>query len=424
MSILIRNGRMIDPASGFDGNRDILIEGGTVSRIAERIDCAADTVIDADGMLVLPGLVDLHVHFREPGGEHKETILGGCASAAKGGYTSVFPMPNTTPPVSNAELVRFTLSEGAKSGINVFPVASITKGRAGEELVDMKELLDAGAAAFSDDGSPVTSSLLMRHALEEARKNSAVILAHEEDTALAHGGCINEGAVSAKLGVRGIPRESEELMIARDVILAKLAGGQLHIQHTSSGGSIDIIREAKKRGIRVTCETAPHYFSLTEDAVLQHGAMAKMNPPLCTEADRRAVIEGLRDGTVDVIATDHAPHPADEKERGLEKAPFGIVGLETSVPLVITKLVKEEKFSYVDAFAKLTSNPCRIAKIDRGRIAEGKAADIVVIDPEKKVQITRDFLVSKCKNSPFIGSELYGSVEYTVCGGKVVYRKN
>ena len=424
MSILIRNGRMIDPASGFDGQRDILIEDAKISRIAECVDCAADTVIDAKGMLVLPGLVDLHVHFREPGGENKETILGGCASAAKGGFTSVFPMPNTTPPVESAELVRFTLAEGAKSGINVFPVAAISKGRAGAELVDMKELMDAGAAAFSDDGSPVSNSLLMRRALEAARDAGAVILAHEEDMALAHGGCINEGAASAKLGVRGIPRESEEVMIARDVILAKLAGGQIHIQHTSSGGSIDIIREAKTRGIGVTCETGPHYFALTEESVLVHGAMAKMNPPLCTEADRRAVIEGLRDGTIDVIATDHAPHPAEEKARGIEKAPFGIVGLETAVPLVIMKLVKEENFSYIDAFAKLTCNPCRIAKIDRGTIAEGKPADIVVIDPEKKVQITEDFLLSKCKNSPFIGTELYGSVEYTVCGGKIVYQNN
>lgn len=225
MSILIRNGRMINPASGFDGRRDILIEDAKVSRIAELIDCAAHTVIDAKGMIVLPGLVDLHVHFREPGGEHKETIIGGCVSAAKGGFTSVFPMPNTNPPVESAELVRFTLAEGAKSGINVFPVAAISKGRAGEELVDMKELMDAGAAAFSDDGSPVANSLLMRRALEAG----AVILAHEEDLSLAHGGCINEGSVSAKLGLRGIPRESEEVMIARDVILAKLAGGHRQI---------------------------------------------------------------------------------------------------------------------------------------------------------------------------------------------------
>jgi dihydroorotase len=424
MSILIKNGRMIDPASKFDGKKDILIENNIIAKIADTIDAKADTVIDAGGCLVVPGLVDMHVHFREPGREDQETILGGSAVAAKGGFTSVCPMPNTNPPIDNQALVRFIKLESEKGPINVFPIATVTKGRKGEEISEMGDLFDAGAVAFSDDGSPVASPLIMRRALDYARMFDAVILAHEEDQVLADGGSMNEGVNSTQLGIKGIPRESEEVMIARDMVLTKMTGGRMHVQHTSSGGSVEIVRDAKKRGIKVTCETAPHYFALTDSAVQTHMSMAKMNPPLRTEEDRRAIIEGLRDGTVDVIATDHAPHLSYEKEQEIDYAPFGIVGLETAVPLIITKLVKEEKFSYVDAFSKVTSNPGRILKIDRGEIAEGKAADIVIIDPEKKVAITKDFLLSKCKNSPFIGMELSGSVEYTICGGRVVYKKN
>jgi len=414
---------MIDPASSFDGKRDILVENGVIAKIAEKIDAKADSVIDAAGCLVLPGLCDMHVHFREPGREDQETILGGSAVAAKGGFTSVCPMPNTNPPIDNQALVRFIKLEAEKGPINVFPVAAVTKGRKGEEISEMGDLLDAGAVAFSDDGSPVANPLIMRRALDYARMFDAVILAHEEDQVLADGGSMNEGINSTQLGIKGIPSESEEVMIARDVVLARMTGGKVHVQHTSAAGSIEAVRNAKAGGVRITCETAPHYFSLTDDAVQTHHSMAKMNPPLRTEKDRRAVIEGLRDGTIDVIATDHAPHLAFEKEQEIDYAPFGIVGLETAVPLIITKLVKEEKFSYADAFAKVTCNPCRILKIDRGTLAEGKAADITVINPESKVHITQDFLSSKCKNSPFIGMELYGSVEYTVCSGKVVYKR-
>ncbi|MGL4368598.1 MAG: dihydroorotase [Spirochaetota bacterium] len=421
MSILIKNGRMIDPASSFDGNRDILVENGVIAKIAEKIDAKADTVIDAAGCLVLPGLFDMHVHFREPGREDQETILGGSAVAAKGGYTSVCPMPNTNPPIDNQALVRFIKLEAEKGPINVFPVATVTKGRKGEEISEMGDLLDAGAVAFSDDGSPVANPLIMRRALDYARMFDAVILAHEEDQILADGGSMNEGVHSTQLGIKGIPSESEEVMIARDVILARMTGGRIHVQHTSAKGSIDEVRAAKKSGVKITCETAPHYFTLTDAAVQTHLSMAKMNPPLRTEDDRRAVIEGLRDGTIDVIATDHAPHLAFEKKQEIDYAPFGIVGLETAVPLIITKLVKEEKFSYTEAFAKVTCNPCRILKIDRGTLAEGKAADITIINPEKKVSISEDFLISQCKNSPFIGMDLSGSVEYTICGGKIVY---
>jgi dihydroorotase len=422
MSILIKNGRMIDPASKFDGKRDILIENNIISKIAEKIDAKADTVIDAEGSLVLPGLCDMHVHFREPGREDQETILGGSAVAAKGGYTSVCPMPNTIPAIDNQALVRFIKLEAEKGPINVFPIATVTKGRKGEEISEMGDLFDAGAVAFSDDGSPVANPLIMRRALDYARMFDAVILAHEEDQVLADGGSMNEGINSTQLGIKGIPCESEEVMISRDMILAKMTGGRIHVQHTSSGGSVGIVRDAKKRGIKVTCETAPHYFALTDDAVQKSMSMAKMNPPLRTEKDRREIIEGLRDGTVDVIATDHAPHLAYEKEQEIDYAPFGIVGLETAVPLIITKLVREEKFSYIDAFAKVTCNPCRILKIDRGTLSEGKSADVTIVNPDKKVFISQEFLLSKCKNSPFIGSELYGSVEYTVCNGKIVYK--
>jgi len=404
---------------------DVLVEDDRIADIAPGMKAKNDDgVIDAAGCLVLPGLIDMHVHFREPGREDIETIYGGSKVAAKSGFTSVCTMPNTDPVIDNQALVRFIKLEAEKGPINVFPVATITKGMKGGEISEMGELINAGAVAFTDDGLPVMSSILMRRALEYSRMFNVPIITHSEDLELTDDGIMNEGRNSTILGLKGIPSESEEVMIARDVILTRLSGGRLHVAHVSSGGSVEILRRAKSDGIRVSCETAPHYFSLTDDAVAEYLSMAKMKPPLRTEDDRRAIIEGLRSGVIDVIATDHAPHSMNEKMQELEYAPFGIIGLETAVPLIITELVRENGFSFIEAFEKVTVNPARILKIDRGALQAGKIADITIIDPEKKVAITEDFILSKCKNTPFLGRELYGAVQYTLCNGNVVYSRN
>ncbi len=423
MALLIKNGRLIEPASDFDGRADVRIDKGIVDRIGDGLKPAkGDEIIDADGRLVLPGLIDMHVHFREPGSEDKETIIGGSIVAARSGFTSVCTMPNTMPVIDNQALVRFIKLEAEKGPINVFPIATITKGGLGEEITEMGELIKGGAVAFSDDGKPVMSSILMRRALEYARIFDAPIISHAEDVLLSDEGIMNEGINSTLLGLKGIPAEAEEVMIARDVLLTRLTKGRLHVAHVSSAGSLEIIMRAKAAGVRVSCETAPHYFSLTDDAVKEHLSMAKMNPPLRTERDRKAIIEGLRSGIIDVIATDHAPHLMNEKMQELEYAPFGIIGLDTAVPLIITILVRENGFSYIEAFRKLTVNPARILRLGLGELAPGRAADITIIDPDKKVLIDEKFISSRCKNTPFLGRELYGAVDCTICGGKPVYR--
>jgi len=425
MKIVIKNGRVIDPASETDEVLDLLIEDDRIVAVEKDISVNdGDGVIEASGLLVLPGLIDMHVHFREPGREDVETIIGGSGVAAKGGFTSVCTMPNTVPPIDNQALVRFIKLEAEKGPVNVFPIASVTKGARGEEISEMGELFAAGAVGFSDDGLPVSSSILMRRALEYSRMFDVPILSHAEDLDLTDEGIMNEGVNSIMFGLKGIPAESEEVMIARDVLLTRLARGRLHVCHVSSGGSVDIIQRAKRDGINVTCETAPHYFTLTDDVIRDMMSMAKMKPPLRTERDRLRVIEGLKSGIIDVIATDHAPHSANEKMQEMEYAPFGIVGLETAVPLVITELVKKNGMSYTDVFRKMTVNPSRIMNLGRGELKQGSPADITVIDPDKKVVITEEFFRSKCKNSPFIGMELYGSVEYTICNGNIVYSGN
>ncbi|HOV08011.1 MAG TPA: dihydroorotase [Spirochaetota bacterium] len=424
MKIVIKNGRVINPATGLDDKLDLVLQDGFIATIDHNIHPKdGDTVIDATGCLVLPGLIDMHVHFREPDREDVETIIGGSQIAAKSGFTSVCTMPNTKPVIDNQALVRFIIMEAAKGPINVFPAATITKGAKGEEISEMGELVKGGAVAFTDDGRPVMSSIVMRRALEYARMFNVPILSHAEDTLLADEGLMNEGLNSTRLGLKGIPCEAEEVMVSRDILLTRLTGGRLHFCHISSAGSVELIRRAKKDGIKITCETAPHYFSITDDIIEEKMSMAKMNPPVRTEEHRKGIIEGLRDGTIDCIATDHAPHSPSEKMQEMEYAPFGIIGLETAVPLIITELVRNNNFSYIDAFSKVTCNPAAILNLDRGTIAVGAHGDITIINPDKKILIDKNFIKSRCKNTPFMGMELYGSVEYTLCNGKIVYSR-
>jgi len=422
MTLLIKNGRVIDPLSKLDKYCDILIDEGTIVTIDTNIKQQRNIqIVDAQDCIVLPGLVDMHVHFREPGREDVETIAGGSTVAAKSGYTSVCTMPNTNPVIDSQALVRYIKKQAESGPINVHPIAAITKGSLGEELSEMGELIEGGAIAFSDDGKPVLNSTTMRRALEYSRMFNVPIITHAEDTTLSSGGIMNEGNNSIFLGLKGIPREAEEIMIARDILLTRLTKGRLHIAHVSSKGSLDIIAMAKQHSLAVTCETAPHYFTLTDDDIADHLAMAKMNPPLRTEDDRKAIIEGLRTGLIDVIATDHAPHLSNEKMQEIVFAPFGIIGLETAVPLIVTILVKENGFSYLQAFEKVTINPCKIVGINRGYIKEGAIADITIVNPGKKVIVDNNFIISRCKNTPFLGREFFGLVTHTICNGKIVY---
>lgn len=419
---LIRNGRVIDPASGLDAVRDILIEEGTIAAIGESIVAGDAEIIEAEGLVVAPGFVDMHVHLREPGREDVETIIGGSHVAAKGGFTAVCAMPNTNPVIDNQALVRFIIMEAAKGPINVYPVATVTKGAESKEISEMGELIRAGAVAFSDDGWPVRSSIIMRRALEYARMFDVPVLSHAEDLELTDDGIMNEGKNSILLGMKGIPAASEDVMVARDVMLAELTKGRVHICHVSTKGSVEIIRLAKARGVRVTAEATPHHFTLTDEAVKQHQALAKMKPPLREEEDRRAVIEGLRDGTIDAIATDHAPHSSHEKKQEMAYAPFGIIGLETALPLAISELVEKEGFELPHVIRLMTSNPAKLLNLPHGELKAGATADITLFDPEADVYIDKDFIVSRARNTPFMGATLKGRIHMTICNGQTVYK--
>ncbi len=422
MKILVKGGRVIDPANSFDKVSDIFINDGVIEKVGENLDIAgADKIIDAAGCVVAPGLVDMHVHLREPGFEYKEDIESGTSAAAMGGFTSVACMPNTNPTLDNAALIEFVISRAKSVGkVNVFPIGCISKGQKGEELAPIGELKYAGAVAISDDGRPVENALLMKRALQYANTFDMPVISHCEDLNLVDDGSANDGFMATSLGLRPISPAAEEVMVARDVLIAENEGTRVHIAHISTKRSVEIIRNAKKRGAKVTCETCPHYFTLTDAAIEGFNTNAKMNPPLRSHEDVEAIIKGLRDGTIDAIATDHAPHHIDEKNCEFAMASNGIVGLETSLPLSITYLVKAGMLTMSELLEKMCVNPAKILGLNKGSIAAGKCADIVIFDPDEKIVVDVESFKSKGKNSPYDGFELFGKVKYTIVGGNVV----
>lgn len=427
MGLLIKNGHVIDPKNGIDEVRDIYIVDGVIETVGEAgtsMDITGAEVIDATGKIVAPGLVDLHVHFREPGLEYKEDIETGSRAAAKGGVTTVVCMPNTAPVIDNGPLVQYVMNRGEEVGlVNVLTTGCISKGQQGQELAEIGELKAAGAVGITDDGKPVKSSSLMRKALEYAKMFELPVMSHSEDLDLVDNGSMNEGYMSTYLGLRGIPKAAESVAVSRDILIAEEVDGRLHLCHVSTRNAIEAVRAAKARGVKVTAETAPHYFSLTDKACEGFNTNAKMNPPLRDEDDLSAVIEGLMDGTLDAIATDHAPHHRDEKELEFDLANNGIVGLETSLALGVTYLVKTGKLTMSQLIEKMSLNPAEIIGVDKGTLSEGKDADLVIFDAEEPFTVDVNTFASKGKNSPYHGFTLTGRVETTICGGKIVYQR-
>lgn len=423
MKILIKNGHVIDPASNTDDVLDILTEDRNIIKIEKNIepDGFDVEIIDATDKIVAPGLVDMHVHLREPGYEYKEDIESGTKAAAAGGITSVACMPNTNPVTDNAAIITFIKQKAQEAGYaDVYPIGAISKGLKGQELAEIGEMKFAGAVAVSDDGRPVVESGLMRRAMEYADMFDIKVISHCEDLGLADNGYMNEGDVATRLGLRGISRAAEEVMVARDIIIAESLGAAVHIAHVSTRGSVDLVRQAKRRGVRVTCETCPHYFSLTERACESFNTNAKMNPPLRTDDDVAAIKEGLADGTIDCIVTDHAPHHKDEKNCEFGEALNGIIGFETSLGLGIKHLVKEGVLTISELIEKMSLNPSKILGISKGTLGIGRCADIVIFDPESAWTVDASTLQSKSKNTPFDGYELFGKPEYVIFGGKTV----
>ena len=421
--ILIKNGRVIDPAKGTDDVMDMVIDGGKIKAMGHYPENGEyETVIDASGLTVGPGLIDVHVHFRDPGLTYKEDIGTGAAAAKKGGFTTVVTMANTKPPVDSEETVRYVLEEGKKTGIHVLPAACVSVGMKGQELTDMDALKAAGAVGFTDDGIPLMDQRLVRQAMLKAKELDVPLSFHEEDPVFISENGIHAGEAAKALGIQGSPALAEDALVARDCMLALHTGASVNIQHISSANSVRMVKLAKELGADVTAEVTPHHFTLTESAVLEHGAMAKMNPPLRTEKDRLGIIEGIKDGSIDMIATDHAPHSAEEKAvEPVWKAPSGIIGLETALALAVTNLVKPSHLTMVQLMEKMSLNPAKLYRFDKGSVAEGADADLVIFDENERWTVTEDDIASKSHNTPFIGAELYGRVKYTICGGRIVY---
>lgn len=418
--MIIRDSRIIDPASGVDQIADIRIQGNRIVSVGRPVEAAdGEEIIDAAGMVTAPGLVDVHVHFRDPGFTYKEDIGTGAEAAQRGGYTTVVCMANTKPAVDNIETLQYILHQGKSTGIHVLATATVTKGLGGKQLVDMQQLAAAGAAGFTDDGIPIMDEELLRTAMEEAYRLQLPISLHEEDPTLISDNGINRGRVSQTLGLGGSPSEAESTLVKRDLEVACETGAILNIQHISTKEAVEAVRQAKKRSRNIHAEATPHHFSLTEDAILQYGTLAKMNPPLRTEEDRQAILAGLQDGTIDLIATDHAPHSTEEKERPITEAPSGIIGLETALALGITNLVRTGCLTLPELLAKMTICPAQMYGLEAGTIKEGAVADVVIIAENE--QWTVEGFASKSENSPFKGMQLYGKVKYTICEGICVY---
>jgi len=422
--LLIRKGRVVNPADGMDAQADIYIEDGFVKTVAPDLSeldgVDGIKVINAEGKVVVPGLIDIHCHLRDPGYEYKEDIATGTRSAAKGGFTSIACMPNTNPVTDNIPVISYILNRAKEVGaVHVFPIGAITKGLKGEEMAPIGELKFAGAVAVSDDGRPVQNGNMMKNAMIYANTFDTPVISHCEDLELADGGVMNEGTMATTMGLKGICRSSEEAMVAREIVLADATDTPVHIAHVSTHGSVELIRDAKKRGVKVTCETCPHYFSLTEEACRGFNTLAKMNPPLRCEKDRLAIIEGLVDGTIDAIATDHAPHYKDEKDVEFDLAPNGIIGFETALALAITYLYHTKKMSMLKLIECMTVKPAGILRLNKGEIKTGAMADITIFDPDMEWTVREDEIISKSKNTPYLEKTLKGMVTETIVAGEV-----
>lgn len=420
--MLLKNAKIINPKNNFEQISDIRIEDGIIKEISQKIiENNDEQIIDLTGKIIVPGLIDMHCHLREPGFNAKETIKTGIASAIQGGYTAICPMANTNPQVDNAATLTYTINRAKEeSEIGFYPICAVTKGLGNEKIVNVSELLDNGAIAFSDDGKPVENMHLLREALKYINSHNSIIISHSEDSSLANSGAINEGKVSTRLGIKGIPNITESLAVARELEVVRSINGRYHFAHISTKRSVELIRQAKKDGLNVTAETAPHYFSLTEDDMVDYDAKYKVNPPLRTKEDLEAIIEGLQDGTIDVIATDHAPHTVNEKQMPIQIAPMGIAGFETALGITLTYLVHSGKLLLMDAIRKLTCNPANILKLDnQGDISIGKEANLTIIDLNENWIVDASKFKSKCRISPFDKFNLKGKVKMTVIKGKI-----
>lgn len=418
--VLIKGGRILDPKNNIDMVGDILVEGDRVAEVSENIERNADRVIDAKGMYVMPGLIDLHVHLRDPGLTEKETVETGCTAAINGGFTTIFAMPNTKPVADNPEVIKDVQERGAKTGITVYQVGAITKGQKGEELSDIEGMFNNGCIALSEDGKSVMNSNIYRDAMRLAAKYNHPILAHCEDINLVNGGVMNMDENAARLNMKGISNAVEDVIVARDILLAKETGATLHLCHCSTEDSVKMVDAAKREGIKVTAEVCPHHFTLSSDEIVKDDANYKMNPPLRTKKDVEALKNGLHSDIMDVISTDHAPHTREEKMKSIKDAPFGIVGLETAVALTITELVRTGVMSPLQMASKMSYNPALVAKIDRGHLSCGAIADITIIDPNKQYNIDVSTFKSKGTNTPFAGRSVYGEVVYTIAAGRIL----
>lgn len=426
MKLLIQNGTVIDPHSGLNEKTDILVENGKISCVSKNLDEPDAAVINARGLVVCPGLVDMHIHLRDPGLTYKEDIITGTAAAAHGGFTSVACMPNTLPPADCPEVIRYIIdkAENEGSGVHVFPVGAVTVGMQGKERTNFKAMKEAGAVAVSDDGMPIMNADIMRDALIRSGRRNMTVLCHEEDINMVRNYAVHEGRVSRQLGIPGRPAIAEEIMIMRDAMLAEETGQPVHICHISTKKGVDIVRRFKKKGVKITCETCPQYFTLTHEQVLLQGTMARVNPPLRPTNDLEGILEGVKDGTIDCIVTDHAPHSAEEKAKDLEHAPSGMVGLETSLAITLTRLYHTGELTLDEIIRKMTINPAKILRIKKGTLGLGADADITIFDPNEAWTVDSADFKSKGRNTPFNGMKVKGKVKYTIADGHIIYSDN